>query len=101
MYRNKKKLIDDAKKKKILMDIVAVKRKNFNIRQILKPLISIERYQISNDLTSDSSSFISKTLRSTLMENPWFLVKSLVFHGTVPDTKDLTSELDSLAPIPL
>ena len=31
-----------------------------------------------------------KTLRSTLMENSWFPRKPLVFHRTIPDTKDLT-----------
>src|SRR6202044_4211633 len=38
---------------------------------------------------------MSKTLRSTLMENPWFLSKPLVFHGTIPDTNDLTSDSSS------
>ena len=34
---------------------------------------------------------MSETLRSTLMENAWFPRKPLVFHRTIPDTKDLTS----------
>jgi hypothetical protein len=39
---------------------------------------------------------MSKTLRSTLMENPWFLSKPLVFPGSIPNTNYLTSDSSSL-----
>src|SRR5437868_15132794 len=66
-----------------------------------KPLIFHRTIPDTNDLTSDSSSSMSKTLRSTLMENSWFSSKPLVFHRTIPDTNDLTSDSNSPPPIAL